>query len=76
MNTNQPSLTFEIIQNLGMLSESGSWKKEGNIVRWGDNIAKYDIRAWSADHARLGKGVTLTVEELRALKELLNRIDL
>lgn len=69
-------VTFELIQNIGTLSESGTWKKELNIVQWGENIAKYDIRAWNADHTKLGKGVTLSTEELKALKILLNDMDL
>jgi hypothetical protein len=37
---------------------------------------KYDLRAWSADRKRRGKGVTLSTEELSALKEMLNTIEL
>ncbi len=76
MSENPPKVAFEIIQTLGTLSESGSWKKELNIVQWGDNIAKYDIRAWNADHTKSGKGVTLSAEELKCLKTLLNNMDL
>ena len=76
MNEKPSKLTFDIVQTIGMLSESGSWKKELNIVQWGDNIAKYDIRAWNADHTKSAKGVTLSAEELVALKRLLNTIDL
>jgi hypothetical protein len=30
----------------------------------------------SADHSKMGKGVTLSKEELLALKDLLNQIDI
>ena len=33
-------ITSEIVDTLGVLSESGTWKKEVNIVQWGDSIAK------------------------------------
>ena len=76
MSETQSKIAFEIVQNIGTLSESGTWKKELNIVQWGDNIAKYDIRAWNADHTKSGKGVTLSAEELKSLKNLLNSIEL
>ena len=69
-------MEYEIVEVLATLSESGKWKKQLNIVRWGDNIAKYDIRSWNDDKSKSGKGVTLTIEELRALKKALNTLDL
>ena len=76
MSENQSKIVFEIVQSIGTLSENGRWKKELNIVQWGDNIAKYDIRTWNANHEKCGKGVTLSAEELRSLKDLLNSMEL
>ncbi len=68
-------IQFEIIREIGVLSESGrGWKKELNLVSWNGREAKYDLREWSPDHNRMGKGVTLTLEELRVLQELLARL--
>ena len=68
---------YEIIKKIGVLSKSGSgWSKELNLISWNDRDAKYDIRDWSADGGKMGKGVTLSKDELLALKELLNKIDL
>ncbi len=70
-------IKFEIKDNLAVLSESAKgWTKELNLVSWNDKEAKYDIREWSPDHDKMGKGVTLTVEELKKLKEILNSMDL
>lgn len=70
-------ITYEIVMQLGILSQSGSgWTKELNLVSWNDRPPKYDIRDWSADHTQLGRGVTLTREELLALRDLLNRWEL
>ena len=70
-------IKYEIIKQIGVLSKSGSgWTKELNLVSWNDREPKYDLRDWSADHAKMGKGVTLSKEELSALKELLNGIEL
>lgn len=66
-------LKCEIKQQLACLSEEkNGWTKEINLVSWNGNEAKYDIRAWSADHSKMGKGVTLTKEELMMLKSVLN----
>lgn len=70
-------IKFEIIKNIGVLSKSTSgWSKELNLISWNDRDAKYDLRDWSADREKMGKGVTLSKEELLALKELLNMIEL
>jgi hypothetical protein len=70
-------IKYEIIKNIGMLSKAESgWAKELNLISWNDREAKYDIRDWSADHGKMGKGVTLSKAELMALKELLNHMEL
>ena len=69
-------IKYEIIKNVGVLSKSGSgWTKELNLISWNDRDAKYDLRDWSSDREKMGKGVTLSREELSALKELLNGIE-
>ena len=66
-------ITFEIKESLGVLSESArGWKKELNLVSWNGREPKYDIREWDPEHEKMGKGVTLTEEELKALKMLLD----
>lgn len=66
---------FEIRQNIACLSESKrGWTKELNLVSWNGNEAKYDIRLWSPDHTEMGRGVTLTREELVVLKDVLNEL--
>ena len=70
-------IKFEIIKNVGVLSTSASgWSKELNLISWNDREPKYDLRDWSADHEKMGKGVTLSKEELSALKALLNQVEL
>lgn len=68
---------YEIIKNIGVLSTAASgWAKELNLISWNDRAPKYDLRDWSADHTRMGKGVTLTKDELLAFRELLSVIEL
>lgn len=72
-----PDIKFEIIKKVGELSESTKgWKKELNLISWNDKDAKYDIRDWDAAHEKMGKGVTLTAEELKKLKSILNEMEL
>jgi len=67
-------IKFEIKESIGVLSESSKgWTKELNLVSWNDREPKYDIREWSPDHGRMGKGITLSKEELKALNELIER---
>lgn len=70
-------IKFEIKQNLGVLSESAKgWKKELNLVSWNDKEPKYDLREWGPAHEKMGKGVTLFIEELRMLKSILNDLEI
>ena len=65
--------SFNIVDYLGAFSKSKSgWSTELNLVSWGGREPKYDIRSWSPDHKKMGKGITPTKEELVALKDLLN----
>ncbi|MFP3156018.1 hypothetical protein LQZ18_16660 [Lachnospiraceae bacterium ZAX-1] len=64
---------YEIISEHGVVSErSKGWRKEFNLISWNGGEPKYDVRDWSEGHEKMGKGVTLTEEEIRALHELLS----
>ncbi len=70
-------IKFEIIKNIGILSESSKgWTKELNLISWNGREPKYDIRDWDPEHQKMGKGVTLTEEELMKLKEVLGEMEI
>jgi len=65
-------IKYEIKKHIGVLSESAKgWKKEINLISWNDREPKYDIREWSPEREKMGKGVTLSNEEFSALRRLL-----
>ena len=67
---------YEIVKELGVIAEGArGWSKELNLVSWNDNPAKFDIRDWAPDHSRMGKGVSMTEEEMQKLVELFNTRD-
>lgn len=69
--------TFSIEQKLGVISEGkGGWNMELNLVSWSGRPAKYDIRSWSPEHDKMGKGLTLSKEELVSLRSLLDKMNL
>ena len=70
-------LKFEIKKNLGIIGEgTKGWKKEVNIVSWNDRRPKLDIRDWDETHEKMGKGVTLSKNEVEEFKRLIETIDL
>lgn len=70
-------LKYEITEHLGFLGENArGWARELNMVSWNDREPKYDLRDWNPDHTRMGKGLTLTADEIAALRDLLNSLDL
>jgi len=67
---------FEIKENIGVLSESAKgWTKELNLVSWNGREPKYDLRDWDPEHEKMGKGVTMTAEELKKLRDVLNELE-
>ena len=69
-------IKYEIKQNVGTLSvnEKSKWTKELNLISWADKEPKFDLRDWGPDHEKMGKGVTLTNEELKSLYDILSEM--
>lgn len=67
---------YEIVKNVGVLSVSErGWRKELNLVSFNNLDPKYDIREWSPDRAKMGKGIRLDRSELLKLHELIDDLD-
>jgi len=68
---------YEVLEKNGVLSESTKgWTKELRKISWNGRDGKYDIREWAVGDEKMGKGITLSTDELKQLKELLNLMDL
>lgn len=68
-------LQFEIIKTYGVISEkTKGWKREINSVSWAGAEPKFDIRDWSPDHEKMGKGITLTEEEFLNLIDIAQEV--
>lgn len=71
-----PEIKYEIVEKIGVLSTTDKgWSKELNLVSWNDREPKYDLRTWSENHEKIGKGITLSKDEMAKLKELLDDIE-
>ena len=70
---NDDDFTFEIVDRLGLINTTGrGWYKELNKVSWNGNEAKFDIRDWQPDHSKMGRGITLTEDELIKVANLIH----
>ena len=68
-----PEIKYEIVEKIGVLSTTDKgWSKELNLVSWNDREPKYDLRDCNENHDKMGKGITLTRDELDKLKETLD----
>ncbi|MEG0913853.1 MAG: YdbC family protein [Oscillospiraceae bacterium] len=68
---------YEIAEQIGVLSEgSNGWSRELNLISWNGRDPKYDIRDWAPGNEKMGKGISLSKEEAKALKEILNSLEL
>ncbi len=69
--------SYEITEQIGVLSESSNgWSRELNLISWNGREPKYDIRDWAPGNEKMGKGISLSKEEAKALKEILNGLEL
>lgn len=68
-------IKYDILEELGVLSESAKgWKKELNLISWNGGASKYDIRDWAPQHEKMGKGITLSKDEIKELYKILGEI--
>ena len=59
-------IKYDIVKEFGVLSENAKgWRKEVNLISWNGGAPKYDIRDWAPDHEKMGKGTTLSEEEMK-----------
>jgi hypothetical protein len=70
---------YEIKEHVGVVAEERGYRTlELNLVSFNDAEPKFDLRRWvNKDGERtLGKGITMTGEQIRALRDLLNGLTL
>ncbi len=69
--------SYEITERIAVLSTATTgWERQLNMISWNGREPKYDIRDWSPDGTKMGKGISLTAEELSNLKGILDELDL
>lgn len=69
-------IEYSVVKHIGTVSKSPKgWEKQLNLISWNGRAPKYDLRDWAPGGDKMGKGITLTAEELEALKLLLNQLE-
>ena len=68
-------IQYEIVKEIAVLStgESG-YTKDINLISWNGKEPKYDIRSFSPNREKCGKGVTLTEAEAEKLLAALEKV--
>ena len=68
-------IQYEIVKEIAVLSTGDSgYTKEINLISWNGKEPKYDIRSFSPNREKCGKGITLNrSEERRVGKECRSR---
>ena len=66
---------YEITERIAVLSTNTSgWERQLNMVSWNGKEPKYDLRDWAPDGSKMGKGISMTREELATLKGILDEM--
>lgn len=67
-------IQYEIVKEIAVLSTGDSgYTKEINLISWNGKEPKYDIRSFSPNREKCGKGVTLTEAEAGKLLAALQK---
>lgn len=70
-------IDYKIKKSIAVLTDKTAYRTELNLISFNGNPAKYDIRKWYVDGEmrKMLKGITLTVNELKELKAVLNSME-
>ena len=67
-------IQYEIVKEIAVLSTGDSgYTKEINLISWDGKEPKYDIRSFSPNREKCGKGITLNADEAAALLKALQK---
>ena len=67
-------IQYEIVKEIAVLSASDSgYTKEINLISWNGREPKYEIRSFSPNREKCGKGITLNADEAAALLKALQK---
>lgn len=67
-------IQYEIVKEIAVLSTGDSgYTKEINLISWNGKEPKYDIRSFSPNREKCGKGITLNAVEAAALLKALQK---
>ena len=65
-------IQYEIVKEIAVLSTGDSgYTKEINLISWNGKEPKYEIRSFSPNREKCGKGITLNADEAAALLKAL-----
>ena len=68
-------IKYRIYSHIGSISQpNNGWTKELNIVSWNNREPVYDLRTWNENHSKFGKGITITLGQMKILKALLDNL--
>lgn len=67
-------IQYEIVKEIAVLSTGDSgYTKEITLISWNGKEPKYDIRSFSPNREKCGKGITLNADEAAALLKALQK---
>lgn len=66
--------SYEVTEEIGTIGSPtpSGWTTQLNLVSWNGKEPKLDIRPWNEDRSRMGKGISLSMEEATHLATLLS----
>jgi len=67
---------YSVLADLGTIEESATgYNTEAKIISWNKGEPKLDIRKWNNETGRMGKGISISLDSVDKLKEILDEIE-
>lgn len=71
---------YKVKEYIAKLSDNKGYTKELLLISYNDKEPVYDLRNWlppdEDGNRKMGKGLTLNTEELKALRDALNNMEI
>ena len=67
------NITYEVVEALAVLSASGAYEKQVNLISWNGAEPVLDIRVWNTETGKAQKGITIKQNEIEPLLDSLNK---
>lgn len=67
---------YSVLSDLGVIEEgTNGYNTEAKIISWNGGTPKLDIRKWNDETGKMGKGISISLDSVETLIDILKNVD-